>query len=64
MRGTGSKAGFGVFRPSFMCCVNVVVEWCDRKPCCESDRGICGVTFVSTSFSSILNELQNSSIPP
>jgi len=47
-------AGFGVSRPSCMCCDNVVssvvVEWCARKPCCEADTGICGVMFVRTSL--------------
>ena len=39
-------AAFGVSRLSFMGCVSVAVEWCARKPCCEGDRGICGVMFV------------------
>lgn len=51
-------AGFGVLRPSCIFCVmevrSVVVECCGRKPCCEVERGMCGVMSERTSLSSIL----------
>ena len=57
-------AGFHVFRPSCICCANVVssvvVEWCAQKPCCEYHRGLCGVMFVRAKLSSILMGLLSS----
>ena len=56
-------AGLGVFKPSCMCWVSVVrsfvVEWWALKSCCVRERGMCGVTFVRTSLSSILRGLHS-----
>ena len=61
-------AGFGVFKPSCMCCVNVVssvfLECRTRKPSCEGDSGLCEVIFVRTSLSNILTKLQSNEIGP
>ena len=51
-------AGLGTFRPSCMYCVSVVrsvvVECRALKPCCVSDRGMCGVIVLRINLSRIL----------
>ena len=52
-------AGFEWLRPSSVVCVMFVsrdvVECWGLKPCCDGERGICGVMLFRTSRSSILD---------